>query len=330
MINKVSATWHLSHSNQQTRGMKPEKITIKNYDKLLKEVRDYVVQTRDSIARIATRKKVEMAWKIGRGLAKHLQENQETEKTAYSKLLFERISSDVGIDLTALYRMRSFYKTYPKLPQDDPKLNWSHYKILAGVKNDESRKYLEDLIQEKDLSVVELRKTIKKKSNNQQPKTNNQKLAPRRGELLTYKLFKPVGSTENYIDCGFKIYRALTKKLPKSVKIIEDAKSTEVYTYKGYLNRVVDGDTLRVTLDLGFDIMHEEILRLRGINAIEAAEKGGEEATNGLEKILQNQPFFIVKTSSTDTYNRYLADIFLNDGTYLNQLLLDKKLAVLF
>lgn len=76
--------------------------------------------------------------------------------------------------------------------------------------------------------------------------------------------------------------------------------------------------------------MHEEILRLRGINAIEAKEKGGKKATEGLKKILKNQEYFIVKTSSTDTYNRYLADIFLNDGTYLNQLLLDKGLAVLF
>ena len=61
-----------------------------------------------------------------------------------------------------------------------------------------------------------------------------------------------------------------------------------------------------------------------------AIKRGGKKATKGLEKILKNQQSIIVKTSSTDTYNRYLADIFLDYGTYINQLLLDKKLAELF
>ena len=43
----------------------------------------------------------------------------------------------------------------------------------------------------------------------------------------------------------------------------------KLYVYKAKLDRVVDGDTIRVVLDLGFKIFHKEILRLRGIDAAE-------------------------------------------------------------
>lgn len=310
--------------------MKPEKITLKNYTLLLNEVKSHLSQTQASIERVVIRQKVEMAWSIGKSIFQHLKKNSESQKSKYGKHLFASLEKDVGIDQTTLYKMHSFYQSYPVLPRDNAKMNWSHYQLLSGIKKKAERKYLEDLVQEKEMTVVELRKEIKKPKAAASNQTTNHKLTPRCGKLLTYRLFQPTGSTQPYIDCGFKIYREVTKQLPKGVKINKDAKSLEIYTYRGFLNRVVDGDTLRVTLDLGFGIMHEDILRLRGINAIEAKVRGGKKATEGLKKILKDQEFFIVKTSSTDTYNRYLADIFLNDGTYLNQLLLDKGLAVLF
>jgi len=313
--------------------MAAPKLILKNYDKLLKEIQGHITRTEASIAAIATRKKVEMAWSVGGSIERHLLANKESEKTTYGKHLVEQLAANTGMAKNVLYRMRKFYKTYPQLPRDDDKLNWSHYSVLVGVKNQRKRKYLEDLTREQDLDVNALRKQIKK----QMPATKAKKpiattpaITPRRGELSTYKLFRPVGASSDYIDCGFKIYHEPTKHLPKGVKILKDTKSLQLYTYKGFLNRVVDGDTLRVTLDLGFGIMHEEILRLRGINAIEADERGGKKATAALEKIFKTQDSFIVKTSSTDTYNRYLADIFFTDGTYLNQLLLDRKLATLF
>ena len=308
--------------------MKPNSIILPKYDVLLNEVKNHILQTQAVIERTVIRKKVEMAWSIGKSVSQHIKQNPELEKSNYGKQLFQRLESDTGIPIRMLYKMHDFYKSYPFLPKDNDKLNWNHYQLLSGIKKKEERKYLEDLVKEKNLTAADLRKNIKKK------KTLNADsaptLAPRRGQLGYYKLFKPSGSKENQIDCGFKIYLAMPKKLPQSVQIVDGTNARQAYTYKGYLTRIVDGDTLRVTLDLGFGIMHEEILRLRGINAAEASARGGKKATDGLKKILSTQDSFIVKTSSTDTYNRYLADIFLNDGTYLNQLLLDRKLAVLF
>ncbi len=111
--------------------------------------------------------------------------------------------------------------------------------------------------------------------------------------------------------------------------------------YKAELERVIDGDTLHVILDLGFKLTHREILRLRGINAPELSSAAGKKSAKALEKILKDVPFLIVKTTATDVYGRYVCDVYLGEknrdpqeiadsGEYLNQLLLDQGVAVLF
>ena len=118
-----------------------------------------------------------------------------------------------------------------------------------------------------------------------------------------------------------------------------DPQPRQLHTYKAYLERVVDGDTIHVVLDLGFKIQHREILRLAKINAPEAETFEGAQSKKVLEKILQDVPFLIVKTNKTDIYGRYIADVFLAKGTkddpkkiasegeYLNQRLVDEGAA---
>lgn len=154
---------------------------------------------------------------------------------------------------------------------------------------------------------------------------------------------------ESCIDCGFRIFRSFESEQKNLGEIVESVKKNKNYSfketalevrqinvYKAKLVRVVDGDTIHVTLDLGFGIFHEEILRLRGINAAEMSTTVGQKSANALEKILKNVPFLIVKTTAIDQHGRYVADVFLADevqklseeqvaesGVYLNQLLLD-------
>ena len=118
--------------------------------------------------------------------------------------------------------------------------------------------------------------------------------------------------------------------------------SEQLHTYKAYLDRVVDGDTINVTLDLGFKIRHKEILRLAKINSPEAETFEGKKSSDELKKILAEVPFLIVKTNKTDIYGRYVADVFLagkgetdagkvaEEGVYLNQLLIDSGAAEVF
>ncbi|MBP7709808.1 MAG: hypothetical protein KA100_01910 [Rickettsiales bacterium] len=339
---------------------KISQISVPNYQKILAEIQKQISQTQKNIFNNATRQKVEMAWKIGKIIDQDL--SKKDEKT-YGKYLVKKLESDIGIGESALYKMRNFYKTYPKLPKDDAALNWSHYRILSGIKKADERKVLEDLTRQNGWDVSELQAEVKKskpqlalenKGSNpvakkpQQPK----KIAPARGKLFAYQIVKLVGASDFFFDCGFKIFEKVTSVLPREVKKInqivavtkrsekylvkkESAPSRKLYAYKAYLERVVDGDTIRVNLDLGFGIFHHEILRLAKISAAELSTSEGKKSAKVLSEILKDVPFLVVKTFRTDIYGRYVADVFLGEegveaqeiadcGVYLNQLLLEK------
>ena len=55
-----------------------------------------------------------------------------------------------------------------------------------------------------------------------------------------------------------------------------------MYEYKTIIRRVVDGDTVDVTLDLGFNILYNSRIRLHGIDAPESRTRDLEEKVRGL------------------------------------------------
>jgi len=335
--------------------MKTSEITLKNYNKLLSQIQTHIKKTQSNIAR----QNVEMAWNIGKEVEEHLKQNKETDKTNYGNYLVKQLEKDVGITTQVLYRMRKFYVAYPQLPQNNEKLNWSHYRVLSGIKKADDRKFLEDLTQKEGLDAESLRKKVKESpatpTKITPKKLPPKKLVARRGELFNYSLIKPAGVSGTCLDCGFGIFKRFDEKMPPAVKIVETVKKKENFklkkslanprklnAYKAYLSRVVDGDTIHVVLDLGFEIFHEEILRLRAINAAEAGTASGDKSTLALKRILKNIPFLVVKTSATDQHGRFVADVFLADeegkmsvqevaesGEFLNSMLVEKGLAEL-
>ena len=337
-----------------------------DYVKILSEIQTHIKKAQSEIVETVTREKVVMAWQIGKVIEQHLSKNTRAE---YGERLIAKLEQDILVSKTVLYKMRSFYKSYPKLPKDDSRLNWSHYRVLAGIKKSGERKYLEELTKQNSWDSDELQQEATKLKNVESNiakirakkaakplATNLKRLSPLRGKLFSYSLVKLEISDETFIDCGFKIFHKLEESLPaKDAQIVDVAKKNENYSlkksqltprkiniYKAHLTRVVDGDTLHVVLDLGFKIFHEEILRLRGINAAEMASAEGKKSAQALTKILQGLPFLIIKTSKVDIYGRYVCDVFLppkgeaeidpqevaDVGVYLNQLLLDEGLAV--
>ena len=340
--------------------MTEKKITLNGYATLLSQLRKYIDKTQKSI----TRQKVVMAWQIGKSIEEHLQKNTQL---GYGEHLFEQLESDLGITHSVLYKMRSFYKNYRELPKDDDKLNWSHYRILSSVKKDEDRKHLENLVRENEWGSNALQAESKKSKISQiradgalnRKNSTPKKITPKRGQLFFYKLIQLEKSEKTYVDCGFNFFREVKEALPKGVKvsdqIVQSHKENGKYSfakvvdgqkktfaYLATMERVVDGDTLHVILDLGFEISHRQILRLRGINAPEKSSTSGKKSALALTRILENAPFVVIKTTATDVYGRYVCDVFLADensidpqkvaeeGIYLNQLLVDKGLAKLF
>ena len=103
-----------------------------------------------------------------------------------------------------------------------------------------------------------------------------------------------------------------------------------LFTYTAYVTETIDGDTLRAVIDLGFNFVTEQKLRLRALDAPEIESSNGREAKefliqHGVRAGAQIQ----IKTLKSDKYDRYLADVWTTDGTYVNQALFDEGLAVL-
>ena len=92
------------------------------------------------------------------------------------------------------------------------------------------------------------------------------------------------------------------------------------YTYKALVKRVVDGDTVNCSVDVGFKMNSEQRLRLSGIDTQEltspvlASREGAKKARDFLVSILQGKEVLIV-TTKTEKYGRYLAEIYYTDET---------------
>jgi micrococcal nuclease len=96
----------------------------------------------------------------------------------------------------------------------------------------------------------------------------------------------------------------------------------EYYVRK--VENVVDGDTIDVLIDLGFDIMFKSRVRLAGIDTPESrtrdlAEKAlGLESKEHLKKALKDAKSIIIKTekmNSSEKYGRILGWLYINGET---------------
>ena len=109
--------------------------------------------------------------------------------------------------------------------------------------------------------------------------------------------------------------------------ISTEPRDRELFNYNAYVTEVIDGDTIKAVIDLGFGMTATQKLRFRGIDAPEIESGDGKEAKAYLEKKFFGGREIRVKTYKADKHDRYLVDVFV--GTqYLNQDLLDRRLAV--
>ena len=90
------------------------------------------------------------------------------------------------------------------------------------------------------------------------------------------------------------------------------------------VNNVVDGDTIDVIIDLGFDILFASRVRLAGIDTPESRTKDKAEKVLGLEskeylkKYLKDARSVVIKTekmNSTEKFGRILGWIYINGDT---------------
>ena len=110
-----------------------------------------------------------------------------------------------------------------------------------------------------------------------------------------------------------------------------------MYEYKFKLDRVVDGDTIDVVIDLGFSILHKCRVRLFGIDTPESRTRNLDEKARGklakdfLSYCLASSDDHVIKTSvdGKGKFGRVLGEIYC-DGKNINLLMIDKHHAVAY
>jgi micrococcal nuclease len=105
----------------------------------------------------------------------------------------------------------------------------------------------------------------------------------------------------------------------------------EYYVRK--VDNVVDGDTIDVLIDLGFDILFQSRVRLAGIDTPESRTKDLKEKALGLEskeylkKALKDAKSVVIKTEKMDSsekYGRILGWVYVNGDTVsLNDMMIN-------
>lgn len=112
------------------------------------------------------------------------------------------------------------------------------------------------------------------------------------------------------------------------------AKDYNPFVYRNVeVVRVIDGDTVRLSIDVGFKMRYEDNFRLWGIDTPERGQDGFEEASDRMSELLMeghedHGRCLEVEVMKRDKYGRYLAVIRdAETGDDLNQMMIEEGLA---
>lgn len=110
--------------------------------------------------------------------------------------------------------------------------------------------------------------------------------------------------------------------------------------YPCWVHRIVDGDTLVVDIDLGFNITTRQYVRVAGINAPEINSVAGRAAKSAVDSWLREAtnmdfnvppwPYVLVSSPHKDKYGRRLGDIEDRHGNSLAMWMLGNNHATLY
>ena len=112
-----------------------------------------------------------------------------------------------------------------------------------------------------------------------------------------------------------------------------------MYQYSCKINKVLDGDTVDIDLDLGFNIvLAGQRVRMAGVDTPESRTTNKEEKPRGLlskKKLAEKLPVgswvkinTLKSDNNDDKFGRILGEFILEDGTNVNQWMIENNYAV--
>lgn len=276
-------------------------LTAAGYRRLLREVQALLDAGRQAAEAAVGAIRARTYFEVGQRV---VQEGL-TERAGYGDATLRRLSESLDLQLRTLQQAVQFARTYPEAPEST--LSWAHYRTLLRVRAPEVRQWYEARALGQGWS--------------------------------TRRLAQAVREDAFALEGGGSQGQVGGKGKGRGTGMARPTEAT--FVYGGEVLRVLDGDTIEMRLDLGFDVWRKQSIRLAGVDAAPLGTPAGDAARDHVQEVLARAPAVVVKTNRYDVHKRYLghvlyaqremgdAEVF-EKGRYLNAELLEQGLVAAY
>jgi len=120
-------------------------MNIQNNQTLTQDIKNLISSSQESAIRSVDTIRVKLYWSIGKRIFEELQGGED--RAQYGKAIIKNLSNELepvygsGYSYRQLYLFVQFFKTFPKVNTLRSQLNWSQYKLLIRIDNDDKREF---------------------------------------------------------------------------------------------------------------------------------------------------------------------------------------------
>ena len=118
---------------------------LTNIQTLVSDVKALIDNAKQKVVRTVDNQRVTLYWHIGQRVFEEEQEGED--RAEYGKYLIKNLSNEIeplygsGYSVRQLELMRQFYRVFPIANAVRSQLNWSQYKLLIRIKDEDKREF---------------------------------------------------------------------------------------------------------------------------------------------------------------------------------------------
>jgi hypothetical protein len=175
MLRSIVSIELLPNNRPLIKGINEMALIDKSFENVYQSIANFIRQARSNIVKSVNSQQVIAYWQIGKNIVE--QEQFGESRADYGKALLENLSKRLndefgnGFGVTNLKYMRQFYLTYQNrighkpcdessMPEFNPNLSWSHYRIIMRESRQEARSFYEIEAANNHWSVPQLQRQM--------------------------------------------------------------------------------------------------------------------------------------------------------------------------